>query len=330
MKKTIHNKNNLKKFVIILVFGLCVLSVISARILIPAVFSIIIILCLYFFNILHKTDTKQKESEIEELLLLTVFFCVYSVYSMSSLAVAGVLTPLLLFLVIAACLLFLDIFRGINVFFLSKRKEIFFRVSNPKSKSKIIFLGDSIITNQGVRDPKKSLEGLLMEEYPDADITSIAMNGLTTRGLLKLIKSEKPEHYTVAVISTGGNDISILRRLKTIKKDLAKLLDEVGKMADNIIFIFSYDVGRAPFFSKTILASAFSKFYTRQSEKLIGALLDLKKTREFLLLNLNDPSLGEDAIKKFYDVDFLHPNEEGYRRLYEQISALFKKRHIKM
>ena len=59
-------------------------------------------------------------------------------------------------------------------------------------------------------------------------------------------------------------------------------------------------------------------------------LYGFKKTRNFLLWNLNDPSMGDAAIENLYDIDSNHPNEEGYRRLYEEIAALLKKKDIKM
>lgn len=328
MQKDKLNKNDLKIFVIVLVFALCALSVLSSKLLIPAVLSIIIILSLYFFNILKKTDLEEKEMEIEELLLLTLFFSIYSIYSANALMQTGGLTPLFLFLLIAVCLFLVDVFKGLNVFFSAKRAEIYFRVFNPEGKIKMLFLGDSIIMNQGVQDPRKSLEGLFMEKFPKMGITSVGLNGLTTRGLLELLKKEKGNHYNIAIVSTGGNDITIVRSLKKIKQDISKLLDELNEIADHIVFIFSYDIGRAPLFSKTFLTSAFSKYYITKSERLIEILLELKETRDFLLVNLNDPSLGQDSIKKFYDKDLVHPNEKGYHKLYEEISALLRKKEI--
>jgi len=330
MKRIITSRSELKTFIVVLVFAMCALSVLYPKITIPAILSIAIILFLYFFNILKKTDLKEKESEVEELLLLTIFFCIYAIYSISFFAGAGAPTILLFFVMLVACLLLLDIFKGLNIFFSSKKEEIYFKVYNPKSENKILFLGDSIMTNQGVRNPEKSMAALFLKDFPDLGITTIAKNGLTTRGLLKMIEEEKDSHYKVAIISTGGNDIAVFRSLKKIKAELAEMFDEVGKITDNIVLIFSYDIGRAPIFSKTILTSALSKFFTVKSERLIEILLELKRTKNFLLWNLNDPSLGEESLKHLYDIDSIHPNEEGYYKLYEEIVALLQKKNIKL
>jgi lysophospholipase L1-like esterase len=199
---------------------------------------------------------------------------------------------------------------------------------NPKIH--ILITGDSTGHGTGASKPEESIAGRIGRDYPHADITNIAINGLKVAGLkdsLHTYFSNNPKiHYDLILFQIGGNDVTHFTNLANVGSDLDNCIQEASLFADHIILMSTGKVGNAPTFHFPI--TQIINIRTRKVRTIL-----MKQAAQYQKVSYADMyKEGKDDVfitdpDRYYAADKFHPSSDGYaiwyRYLKPVISSLF-------
>ena len=167
------------------------------------------------------------------------------------------------------------------------------------SKTKIVFLGDSITEGYGV-DHDKAFPALIEKELKTTStkeivVVNAGISGSTTASALKRLQWQLKGHPDILFICLGANDGLRGLKLEDSKKNLAATIDLAKKSGLKIIL------------AGMKIPPNYGESYTKQFEKIFP---DLAKEYNIALI----PFLLKDvaAIPALNLPDGIHPNEKGH------------------
>jgi lysophospholipase L1-like esterase len=201
-------------------------------------------------------------------------------------------------------------------------EKTIFSQSGPGSK-RILVAGDSTAAGTGADGPWGTFTNMLARDFPKADISNVAVNGALTRDILKQFEKHKYLQQDVIIISTGGNDIWSLITMRTLRKDLAAVLDLAKAMSDgHVLVLFFGNAGSAPLFPYLV-----RRFLMSREKKALKVFADICKRERIQLIELfmdkNKNPFVENP-KRYFSADGLHPSGNGYALWYEHIQRAIK------
>ena len=183
--------------------------------------------------------------------------------------------------------------------------------SLPNSDMKILVLGDSTAYGTGSEKNTETTAGRLAELFPQADVKTIAENGLKLEGLLeKMERIDVNEKYSIILVQIGANDIIRLTSMKDIEARIDKVVERLSKQTDKLVFMHSGNVGDSeffPFYIQPILTSRTNKvreIYMKTAEKYKVFYVDV--------IGSDIPKIIEVDPEKYYANDYLHLTGAGY------------------
>ena len=183
---------------------------------------------------------------------------------------------------------------------------------------KILVMGDSTAVGTGSLSQETSTAGWFAKDFPNGYIENISQNGLKLAGLKQKLSLIKRSDYDLAVIQIGANDIMRLTPLNKIDEDVRFVLIALRKVSRNIVILHSGDVGAAPLF-----IWPFNWVLTKRSYDVRDiykkAALDTGATYvDLIRINAADPVFSSNP-QKYYALDGLHLNGEGYYMWYKSM-----------
>ncbi len=203
-----------------------------------------------------------------------------------------------------------------------------YQQENPFARMNILFLGDSTAVGTGADCPHHTVAGYFAKDFPQANIVNFSRNGRKLDELLREWQPKAQEHYQLAVIQIGGNDILRFTPFENIKHDLPLLLAKVKAIADHVVILHSGNVGLAAVFVwpynwiMTERTVEMRDIYIQASQNVGVVYVDLFKNLE------HDPMIKN--IPLFYSPDCLHPSAAGYHKWYEQIQLSLRQAGVKL
>lgn len=190
--------------------------------------------------------------------------------------------------------------------------------SLPNSNMKILVLGDSTAYGTGSEKNTETTAGRLAELFPQADVKTIAENGLKLEGLLEKVGEIDPnEKYSIILVQIGANDIMKLTGMKDIESRIDTLVDRLSKQTDKLIFMHSGNIGDSeffPFYIQPILTSRTDKvreIYIKTADKYKAFYVDI--------IESDIPKIIEAYPNKYYANDYLHLTGAGYGLWFDEI-----------
>ncbi|MES2623175.1 MAG: GDSL-type esterase/lipase family protein [Patescibacteria group bacterium] len=190
--------------------------------------------------------------------------------------------------------------------------------SLPHSDMKILVLGDSTAYGTGSEKSSLTTAGRLGDLFPQADIQTIAENGLKINGLLEKVKTlDTNTKYSLILVQIGANDIMKLTPMKDIENDINTLVDTLAPRTNNLIIMHSGNIGESeffPFYLRSILSNRskeMREIYVKQEEKDHVHYVDL--------INSSISKLTEENPTLYYANDMLHLNGAGYGLWFDEI-----------
>lgn len=159
---------------------------------------------------------------------------------------------------------------GINLFIvwlrINERRKISanseaFKLHNENAKIKVLVVGDSSAVGTGADSSNDSLAGRFFKDYPNSDISNLAINGLRTEKLI-LILEEQKRKYDLVIIQIGANDIVRFVDIKSLSNSISRVLLLAKKLGKKVVLLTSENMGSAPFFPKPL-----GYFYTKKRLK---------------------------------------------------------------
>ncbi len=212
----------------------------------------------------------------------------------------------------------------IRMYFLVKKTKVLIKSavpyerSLPNSDMKILVLGDSTAYGTGAEKNSLTTAGRLGELFPQADVKTIAENGLKLEGLLEKMEAiDTNEKYAIILIQIGANDIMRLTSMKNIESRIDTAVDKLSKQTDKLIFMHSGNIGDSeffPFYVKPILTSRSNKtreIYMKTAEKHKAFYVDI--------ISSEITEIMEKNPTEYYADDMLHLNGAGYGLWFDEI-----------
>ena len=177
----------------------------------------------------------------------------------------------------------------------------------------ILVMGDSSCTGPGLANPD---EIWVRQTAADVaalgflvDVDSTAVGGATVSDLLEdqLFRIER-EHYDVALISIGGNDVLKGSILKTFESDLERLTRLIQERADLVVLSGVGDMGTIPRLLPPLrdLLRARAKRFDGAHER-VAERLDVVKADQWA------SAPGVFADPSIFTPDLFHPGAIGHR-----------------
>lgn len=205
----------------------------------------------------------------------------------------------------------------------------------------IICIGDSITYGRG-EIPSKGWVGRLKEEFEDEmihkGVYNLGIPGETTHSLKKRIKQEieprvwrrKESDYYVAIIQIGGNDAKEIispgnttTKYQKFEENLQKCIDGIKDTVDSIILLGlgNIDETRTSPFEHNVF---FSNQTLKQYNEIIKTVaynnnVDFCDLQYFCVEKNQQKELLADGI---------HPNSQGYDKLYSLIKQCLIEKKI--
>ena len=225
-----------------------------------------------------------------------------------------------IFFLLLGCVLVFNIIRTAFLIMKShtlvKNARAYQRIK-PEAKLKILFIGDSTAVGTGAKDPRDSVAGRFGQDFPQAQIINLGINGEVTHQLAQAFNPQKFGACDLIVVQIGGNDILRFTNLANLEKDIDQLLAKVSRLSRKIVLLHSGNVGLAPFFPWYLegpwrnrsleVRSLFRKYAARHHAAYVN--LFTERQNDFFLTD----------IHKYYSPDMLHPSGEGYGLWYKTI-----------
>jgi lysophospholipase L1-like esterase len=192
------------------------------------------------------------------------------------------------------------------------------QIMNKGGSKKILFAGDSTAVGVGAKRPEETLMGMFAHDFPDVEIHNSAVNGALTRHVIMQLKEVEHEHYSLALISVGGNDAWRFTSLRNLERDLDVVLRKAMMITDNRVILLIYNMSKsdpvAPIFLHHLLIRHSLKI--NQMFRVIASNYGIKCV-EIFTEGKTDP-FGRRAEKVFAP-DGFHPNSRGYRLWYNRL-----------
>lgn len=179
-----------------------------------------------------------------------------------------------------------------------------FHASFAQNKKTILFLGDSLSSGYGVSEEASffyQIKKKLSAKNSHWNFINISQPGSTSStGYERLQFQLKRRDADVLFLELGGNDALREYDSETLKKNLLKTIDEAKKKKMKVILVgLSLPVNYERRF-RTAYEEAF-KAASKNADIYVPSLLSVLKDR------------------KYFQDDYIHPNEEGHKLLAEYL-----------
>ena len=190
---------------------------------------------------------------------------------------------------------------------------------HPQNPDKYILVaGDSTALGVGALNMHESTAGRFGEQFPNADITNLGMNGAMLKDLLITLQNQKNEHYDLIVLQIGANDITHLTSYDAIQEELSKILFLSNKISPKTILLTSGNIGAAPVFHWPL-----STYLTARTLNVRNIFKDeASKFKSVFYIDLYKDTKDDPFIKdpeRHYAPDSFHLSGDGYEIWFKEI-----------
>jgi lysophospholipase L1-like esterase len=188
----------------------------------------------------------------------------------------------------------------------------------PAGADQLLVLGDSIAFGVGADSPELSVAGRVASANPGYAVENLSVIGARVSDLAAQLNRAQHQHYQMALISIGANDIIRFETAATAQETLEGFFQALRSRADKIVFFAAGNVGAAP-----IVPLILRPLYHRRTIDYHQAFEALATRSNSIYVNLYEKPDTDPFVKepgRFIAADGLHPSSEGYRLYFERIS----------
>jgi len=190
-------------------------------------------------------------------------------------------------------------------------------------------LGDSITAGYGVESPfsfPNVYANFLRRHNPDLSMLNLGVNGLTTSGLLNLLKTNRVFRHSVSqasliTLTIGSNDLLRLignsnhpiktSQLPIIRGNMSKTLVQIGQEVRHLNPLATVKVATL---YNPLPAGPYIHYYAQVQgiiDNTNAMYIMWAKRYGFVVVNLDREIKGKESL--FIGEDHAHPNAAGYR-----------------
>ena len=177
----------------------------------------------------------------------------------------------------------------------------------------VLILGDSTGVGVGATLPEESIAGLLAADYPNADITNVAVSGTRVADAIAQVRQclEAGLRFDLALLHVGGIDVIVDTPLRQLSDDCDTLLEELGRLAVRTVWLGPPDLGLAPLFPRPyawVLASrsrAASRGFSAAAARQNVVFVDFAAPTHVAYF--------KRRRRRHFAIDGFHPNSASYK-----------------
>jgi lysophospholipase L1-like esterase len=180
-------------------------------------------------------------------------------------------------------------------------------------RATILILGDSTGVGVGASRPEESIAGLFAADYPDADITNIAVSG--TRVAAAIIQARRCLEaglcFDLALLHVGGIDVIADTPLDRLADDCDILLRELGRLAARTAWLGPPDLGLAPLFPRP-----YAWVMAARSRAAARVFAAAAARHDVVFVDFSAPGHVAHFRKRrrqHFAIDGFHPNSASYK-----------------
>lgn len=239
-----------------------------------------------------------------------------------------------LFLLVASCIFLFACYTILKILFFVRRaisagkKAIPLSNIFPQARKRILIIGDSTSYGTGATDPKLSLAGRLIQDFPEYEIVNASENGINIKRLYEKLAGLSHERFDMIQIHIGGVDTLSFTRRDTLHTYIQKIYHCAQSMGAEVVVLVSMNnVGALPLFHFPL-----NRLFDARSERVTKIFQEACQNTTMLHVPLHTHRAHEPLLRdggKYFSADRLHPNEAGYGIWYEKIKAIIPTHMLK-
>lgn len=191
--------------------------------------------------------------------------------------------------------------------------------------AEVLIIGDSLGYGVGAESPERSIAGWLGADFPKLKIENKSVYGSMARHTYATLK-EVDHCYDVIFIHVGANDILWWVPLNDTFHKMGQLLEIAKKRANHVVLMTAGNFGNVPLFPWAI--RRVLEWRTRMAEERFEQIAQEHEVIYVDIFRERKDDLFFKAPNRYYSVDMLHPNGEGYKVFYEEIRKTLKRHNI--
>lgn len=184
----------------------------------------------------------------------------------------------------------------------------------PNATTRILIAGDSVAFGTGADKPEDSIAGLFGQDFPNAEIVNVGVNGQKLGGVAATLAPLAGQRFDLVVLICGGNDVLRFTPLAQLNHD-AKAAVAAARTLGPVVWMPEGNLGNAPLFPRWI-----SWLLNRRSTQARAVFRSASAGASYVdvfLDHRHDPR-HKDA-SRYYSADRFHPAAAGYRYWYDAI-----------
>ena len=188
----------------------------------------------------------------------------------------------------------------------------------------ILVAGDSTAVGVGTSDNRNSIAGRIGTEYPESDITNIAVSGARLADLekrLDALHEQAAAKHDLVFLLIGANDITHFTSCAAMRAQLTRILAVAEQIGKQTILLTAGDVGLSPAFKWPL-----SRIMTmRTLETRVIFTEEIAKRHHVRYVDLYHEAKDEifnTDVERYYAPDHFHPSDDGYGIWYAKIKEV--------
>lgn len=187
--------------------------------------------------------------------------------------------------------------------------------------ARVLVLGDSTGVGLGANLPDETIPGMLSAEYPQVEITNLAVSGARLEDVRKQVSALAADgaapSYDVILLMVGGNDVLRLTPMARLRLEANALLPELTRLGTKVLWLCSANLGLAPVFM-----APWSWWASLRTYRVCMLFERMAAQYEVLFISVfrqrgEEPFSNEPSM--YFSLDGVHPSSAAYRVCYEHL-----------
>lgn len=180
----------------------------------------------------------------------------------------------------------------------------------------VLFAGDSTGVGAGAKEPHDTVAGFLAHDFPHVSVVNRAQHGARCRDVPAQLAADE-QRFDVVLLFVGGNDVLRGTPADELQRHIAAALDSAKRVARQVVFVSTPDIGSAPLFPWP-LSAVLSRRTRTARDVFIAAARRAGATYIDLLAEGHSERFARDP-QRYFALDGLHPSADSYRYCYRLV-----------
>lgn len=185
------------------------------------------------------------------------------------------------------------------------------------ARAQVLVLGDSTGVGLGADSPGDTVAGRLADCWPDVAVHNLSCIGHRMADVQALANSlrEQGLRADLVLLHVGGNDVPRARDVAALQHDAQALLQTLGELAPQVVWLGPADVGLAPLFRWP-----WRWWLSQRARRAAAAFEQACRAEGACFVGFHGPAHSRrfaSAPQHWFADDGVHPSSAAYRYCFE-------------